>query len=90
VFEYVYFARPDSCCGAATSTPWRKALGRELAREHPIEADVVIPLPDSGTRRGPWLFGAVGTRYEMGLIRNHYVGRTFIEPKQGIRHSASR
>jgi amidophosphoribosyltransferase len=64
----------------------RKALGRELAREHPVEADVVIPVPDSGTSAALGFAEQSGIRYEMGLIRNHYVGRTFIEPKQGIRH----
>ncbi|HSF05747.1 MAG TPA: amidophosphoribosyltransferase [Methylomirabilota bacterium] len=86
VFEYVYFARPDSVLWGRNVHTVRKALGRELAREHPVEADLVIPVPDSGTSAALGFAEQSGTRYEMGLIRNHYVGRTFIEPKQGIRH----
>ncbi|MBI3635147.1 MAG: amidophosphoribosyltransferase [Candidatus Rokubacteria bacterium] len=86
VFEYVYFARPDSVLWGHNVHTVRKALGRELAREHPVEADIVIPVPDSGTSAALGFSEQAGTRYEMGLIRNHYVGRTFIEPQQGIRH----
>ncbi len=86
VFEYVYFARPDSVLWGRNVHTVRKALGRELAREHPVEADLVIPVPDSGTSAALGFAEQSGIRYEMGLIRNHYVGRTFIEPKQGIRH----
>jgi amidophosphoribosyltransferase len=86
VFEYVYFARPDSVLWGKNVHTVRKAMGRELAREHPIEADIVIPVPDSGTSAALGYSETSGLRYEMGLIRNHYVGRTFIEPKQGIRH----
>jgi amidophosphoribosyltransferase len=86
VFEYVYFARPDSVLWGRNVHTVRKALGRELAREHPVEADVVIPVPDSGTSAALGFAEQSGIRYELGLIRNHYVGRTFIEPKQGIRH----
>ncbi len=86
VFEYVYFARPDSVLWGRNVHTVRKALGRELAREHPVEGDVVIPVPDSGTSAALGFAEQSGIRYEMGLIRNHYVGRTFIEPKQGIRH----
>jgi len=86
VFEYVYFARPDSVLWGRNVHTVRKALGRELAREHPVEADVVIPVPDSGSSAALGFAEQSGIRYEMGLIRNHYVGRTFIEPKQGIRH----
>ena len=86
VFEYVYFARPDSVLWGRNVHTVRKALGRELAREHPIQADIVIPVPDSGTSAAIGYSEQSGIRYEMGLIRNHYVGRTFIEPKQGIRH----
>jgi amidophosphoribosyltransferase len=86
VFEYVYFARPDSVLWGRNVHTVRKALGRELAREHPVEADLVIPVPDSGTSAALGFSEQSGIRYEMGLIRNHYVGRTFIEPKQGIRH----
>ncbi len=86
VFEYVYFARPDSHLGGRSVYDVRKSLGRTLAAEHPIEADVVIPVPDSGV---PAAIGYASTRgmpFEMGLIRSHYVGRTFIEPQQTIRH----
>ena len=64
----------------------RKALGHQLAREHPVSADIVVPVPDSGVSAALGFAEESGTAYEMGLIRNHYVGRTFIEPKQGIRH----
>jgi amidophosphoribosyltransferase len=86
VFEYVYFARPDSVLWGRTVHTVRKALGRELAREHPVEADIVVPVPDSGVGAALGFAEQSGIRYEVGLIRNHYVGRTFIEPKQGIRH----
>ena len=86
VFEYVYFARPDSVLWGRNVHTVRKALGRELAREYPVEADVVIPVPDSGTSAALGFSEQSGIHYEMGLIRNHYVGRTFIEPQQGIRH----
>jgi amidophosphoribosyltransferase len=86
VFEYVYFARPDSVLWGRNVHTVRKALGRELAREHPVEADIVIPVPDSGTSAALGFSEQSGIHYEMGLIRNHYVGRTFIEPQQGIRH----
>jgi amidophosphoribosyltransferase len=86
VFEYVYFARPDSVLWGHNVHTARKELGRQLAREHPAEADIVIPVPDSGTSAALGYSEESGTPFEMGLIRNHYVGRTFIEPKQGIRH----
>ncbi|MGH7277614.1 MAG: amidophosphoribosyltransferase [Candidatus Rokuibacteriota bacterium] len=86
VFEYVYFARPDSLLWGANVHTVRKALGRQLAREYPVEADIVIPVPDSGTSAALGFAEQSGLTYEVGLIRNHYVGRTFIEPKQGIRH----
>jgi amidophosphoribosyltransferase len=86
VFEYVYFARPDSVLWGQTVHTVRKALGRQLALEHPAAADIVIPVPDSGISAALGYSEESGTPYEMGLIRNHYVGRTFIEPKQGIRH----
>ena len=86
VFEYVYFARPDSILWGRNVHTVRKALGRQLAREHPVEADIVIPVPDSGTSAALGYSEESGTPYELGLIRNHYVGRTFIEPKAGIRH----
>jgi amidophosphoribosyltransferase len=86
IFEYVYFARPDSTLGGISVYEARKRLGRVLAQEQPVDADVVIPVPDSG---GPAALGfaeQTGLPYEMGLIRSHYVGRTFIEPQQSIRH----
>jgi amidophosphoribosyltransferase len=86
VFEYVYFARPDSILWGRNVHTVRKALGRQLAREYPVAADIVIPVPDSGISAALGYSEESGTPYEMGLIRNHYVGRTFIEPKQGIRH----
>jgi amidophosphoribosyltransferase len=86
VFEYVYFARPDSVLWGRTVHTTRKELGRQLAREHPAEADIVIPVPDSGTSAALGYSEESGSPFELGLIRNHYVGRTFIEPKQGIRH----
>ena len=86
VFEYVYFSRPDSVLWGRNVHTVRKALGHQLAREHPVEADIVIPVPDSGTSAALGFSEESGTPYELGLIRNHYVGRTFIEPKQGIRH----
>jgi len=86
IFEYVYFARPDSVLWGRNVHTVRKAFGRELAREHPVEADIVIPVPDSGSSAALGFAEESGIRYEMGLIRNHYVGRTFIEPQQGIRH----
>ncbi len=86
VFEYVYFARPDSILWGRNVHTVRKALGHQLAREHPVPADIVIPVPDSGVSAALGYSEESGTPYEMGLIRNHYVGRTFIEPKQGIRH----
>jgi amidophosphoribosyltransferase len=86
VFEYVYFARPDSRLGGKSVYDVRKSFGRRLANELPVEADVVIPVPDSGV---PAAIGYASERklpFEMGLIRSHYVGRTFIEPQQSIRH----
>ena len=86
VFEYVYFARPDSVLWGRNVHTVRKALGRQLAREYPVTADIVIPVPDSGTSAALGFSEEAAIPYELGLIRNHYVGRTFIEPKQGIRH----
>ncbi len=86
IFEYIYFARPDSDVFGRTVYGVRKAFGRELARENPIDADVVIPIPDSGISAAIGYSQAAGMPFEMGLIRNHYVGRTFIEPKDSIRH----
>jgi amidophosphoribosyltransferase len=86
VFERVYFARPDSVFGGRSVYRTREALGRRLAQEYPVEADVVVPVPDSGLPSAIGYARASGTPYEMGLIRSHYVGRTFIEPAQSIRH----
>ncbi len=86
IFEFVYFARPDSFIFGKNVYQVRKELGRELAREHKIEADVVIPVPDSGVPAAMGYAEESGIRFELGLIRNHYVGRTFIEPRQSIRH----
>jgi len=86
IFEFVYFARPDSYIFGKNVYLVRKELGRQLAREHAIEADVVIPVPDSGVPAAMGYAEESGIRFELGLIRNHYVGRTFIEPQQSIRH----
>jgi amidophosphoribosyltransferase len=86
VFEYVYFARPDSHLGGRSVYEVRKSLGETLAKEHPVEADVVIPVPDSGVPSAIGYAAALKIPFEMGLIRSHYVGRTFIEPQQSIRH----
>jgi amidophosphoribosyltransferase len=86
IFEYIYFARPDSIIFEKNVYPIRKALGKQLACEAPVEADVVIPVPDSGVPAALGYAEEAGIPFEMGLIRNHYVGRTFIEPTQAIRH----
>lgn len=87
IFEYVYFARPDSkIFGPNAVYPVRKALGRQLAKECPAEADLVIPVPDSGVPAALGYAEGMGLPFEIGLTRNHYVGRTFIEPQQAIRH----
>ncbi len=87
IFEYVYFARPDSkIFGANAVYATRKALGRKLAQESWVPADIVIPVPDSGVPAALGYAEGGGIPFETGLIRNHYVGRTFIEPEQSIRH----
>ena len=86
VFEYVYFARPDSRVYDRNVYEVRKQLGRQLAREQPAVADIVIPVPDSGVPAALGFAEEAGLPFEMGLIRNHYVGRTFIEPRDAIRH----
>ncbi len=86
VFEYIYFARPDSTLWGQNVYHVRKALGHRLAEEHPAAADVVIPVPDSGLGAALGYAERSGIPFDLGLIRNHYVGRTFIEPRQGIRH----
>jgi len=85
IFEYVYFARPDSNVFAKNVYRIRKQMGRELAKEAPIHADYVVPVPDSGVTAALGYAEESGIPMELGLIRNHYVGRTFIEPKQSIR-----
>ena len=87
VFEYVYFSRPDSkIFGGKAVYLTRKELGRQLAREAWVDADIVIPVPDSGVPAAMGYAEGSGIPFETGLIRNHYVGRTFIEPEQSIRH----
>lgn len=86
IFEFIYFARPDSYIFGKNVYMVRKELGRQLAREYPIEADIVIPVPDSGVPAALGYAQESGIRFEFGLMRNHYVGRTFIEPQQSIRH----
>jgi amidophosphoribosyltransferase len=86
IFEYVYFARPDSQLGGRSVYEVRKELGRVLAKEAPADADVVIPVPDSGVPSAIGYAKALSLPFEVGLIRSHYVGRTFIEPQQSIRH----
>lgn len=87
VFEFIYFARPDSnIFGGGSVNEMRKAFGRRLALESGIEADIVIPVPDSGVPAAIGFSEESGIPFDFGLIRSHYVGRTFIEPKQSIRH----
>jgi amidophosphoribosyltransferase len=97
VFEYIYFARPDSIVEGTPVYVARKAIGAELARESHIDADVVVPVPDSGVPAAMGYSDECGLPFELGIIRNHYVGRTFIEPTDHIRnlgvrlkHSANR
>jgi len=86
VFEHVYFSRPDSLVFGRTVNTSRRLLGQYLAQEYPVEADVVVPVPDSGVSAAIGYADESGIRLEFGLIRNHYVGRTFIEPRQSIRN----
>ena len=86
VFEYIYFARPDSLVEGDNVYDARKRIGAELARENGIDADLVIPVPDSGTPAAMGYATEAGLPFELGIIRNHYVGRTFIEPSDSIRH----
>ena len=85
-FEHVYFARPDSNVFGQSVQAVRKRLGAELWREHPAQVDVIVPVPDSGTFAALGYASASGIPFDMGLVRNHYVGRTFIEPSQSIRN----
>jgi len=86
IFEYIYFARPDSRIFNRMVYPVRKEFGRQLARQYPVDADLVIAVPDSGMPAAMGFAEESGLPFELGLIRNHYVGRTFIEPQQSIRH----
>jgi amidophosphoribosyltransferase len=86
IFEHVYFSRPDSKVFERSVHKSRYKMGRRLAREAPIEADLVVPVPDSGVTAALGYSDESGIPFTMGLVRNHYVGRTFIEPKQSIRH----
>jgi len=86
IFEYIYFARPDSRLDGMNVYEIRKGFGRELAKEHPVEADIVVPVPDSGVPAAIGFAEEAQIPFQMGLIRNHYVGRTFIEPSDNIRH----
>ena len=86
IFEYVYFSRPDSTVFGRNVYAVRKQQGRALARECPADADVVVPVPDSGVPAALGFAEEAGLPFEFGLIRSHYVGRTFIEPAQAIRH----
>ncbi len=86
IFEYVYFARPDSVFGDTSVYAVRKRIGQELAKEAPVEADVVIPVPDSGNPAAMGYAEAAKLPFDLGIIRNHYVGRTFIQPTDAIRH----
>lgn len=85
IFEYIYFSRPDSIVGGLSVYECRKSFGRELAKESHIESDLIIPVPDSGVPAAIGYAEASETPFELGIIRNHYVGRTFIEPTQSIR-----
>ena len=85
VFEYIYFARPDSMLNGKTAYEYRKNLGSELAKENDINADIVVPVPDSGNAAALGFAQHLKVKFELGLVRNHYVGRTFIEPSQKIR-----
>jgi amidophosphoribosyltransferase len=97
IFEYIYFSRPDSIVGGRPVYEVRKTMGAQLAREAPAAADIIVPVPDSGVPAAIGYAQASGIPYELGIVRNHYVGRTFIQPSQSIReigvrlkHSANR
>ena len=85
IFEYIYFSRPDSILNGRSVYEVRKAMGRQLALESAVDADVVVPIPDSGVPAALGFARETGIPFELGIIRNHYVGRTFIEPTQTIR-----
>ncbi len=85
IFEYIYFARPDSIIGGRSVYDIRKQMGVQLAKEAPADVDVIVPIPDSGVPAAIGFARQSGIPFELGIIRNHYVGRTFIEPEQRIR-----
>jgi amidophosphoribosyltransferase len=85
MFEFVYFARPDSLVQNRNVSKVRVAMGRELARLHPVEADIVVPVPDSGVYAALGFSQELGIQYEQAFVRNHYIGRTFLQPTQLIR-----
>ena len=87
IFEHVYFSRPDSVMGGHSVYEVRKAIGVELAKESPVDADLVIPVPDSGVPAAIGYAQQSGIPFELGIIRSHYVGRTFIQPSDGARHA---
>jgi amidophosphoribosyltransferase len=86
IFEHVYFSRPDSVVDGTSVYEVRKNIGAELAREAPVEADIVVPVPDSGVPAALGFSQASGIPFELGIIRSHYVGRTFIQPSQEVRN----
>jgi amidophosphoribosyltransferase len=86
IFEHIYFSRPDSILDGASVYSVRKAIGAELARENPVEADYVVPVPDSGVPAAIGYAQESGLPFELGIIRSHYVGRTFIQPGDAVRH----
>jgi len=90
IFEHVYFSRPDSILGGRSVYETREAIGRELAKEAPVDADLVCPVPDSGTPAAIGFSHQSGIPYAMGIIRNQYMGRTFIEPTEQIRNMGVR
>ena len=87
IFEHVYFSRPDSLADGRSVYEVRKAIGAELAREAPAEADIVIPVPDSGVPAAIGYARQSGLPFELGIVRSHYVGRTFIQPSEGARNA---
>jgi amidophosphoribosyltransferase len=87
IFEHVYFSRPDSVLGGRSVYEVRKAIGMQLALENPAEADLVIPVPDSGVPAALGYAQQSGIPFELGIIRSHYVGRTFIQPSDGARNA---
>ena len=87
IFEYIYFARPDSVAEGVSVYEARKRIGAELARESPTDADIVVPVPDSGVPAALGYAAEAGLPFDLGIIRNHYVGRTFIQPTDGVRHA---